>query len=571
MLKYLNSEARRPSVAAALRVTRGAFVSVAVLSAFTNILMLTGPLFMMQVYDRVLSSRSVPTLVALSMLAIALYLFLGILELIRSRILSRIGERIEEQLGGPTFDAVMLLPLRMSKKEVAGQPVRDLEQIRQFMSGPGPVAICDMPWLPLYVGILFLFHAYLGWLAIAGATLLIVLTLCSDAVLRDPTRRVASLSSARADYIEAGRRNAEALHAMGMKSAYALKWHETNTAYVEMQRRANDATTSFSTFSKIFRLALQSAVLALGAWLAIKQLASPGAMIASSILTSRALAPIEQAIGQWRGFVNFRQAKGRLSQLLEKIGTDQEKMALPAPSKTLSVSGVSVLAPGNQSPTVRDVTFSLSAGQALGIIGPSGSGKSTLVRALVGIWPSARGTVRLDGAELDQWHPEALGPSIGYLPQGVELFDGTIAENIGRFSGSADPSDIIEAAKLADVHDLILSMPEGYDTRIGNSGAALSAGQRQRIGLARALFGKPFLIVLDEPNASLDAEGEVALTNAIAVARQRGAVVVIVAHRPNALSAVDNVLVLAQGAMVTFGPRDEVLRKTTMRAVSEKA
>lgn len=526
---------------------------------------------MMQVYDRVLSSRSVPTLVALSVLAITLYLFLGILELIRSRILSRIGERIEEQLGGPTFDAVMLLPLRMSKKEVAGQPVRDLEQIRQFMSGPGPVAICDMPWLPLYVGILFLFHAYLGWLAIAGATLLIVLTLCSDAVLRDPTRRVASLSSARADYIEAGRRNAEALHAMGMKSAYALKWHETNTAYVEMQRQANDATTSFSTFSKIFRLALQSAVLALGAWLAIKQLASPGAMIASSILTSRALAPIEQAIGQWRSFVNFRQAKGRLSQLLEKIGTDQEKMALPAPSKTLSVSGVSVLAPGNQSPTVRDVTFSLSAGQALGIIGPSGSGKSTLVRALVGIWPSARGTVRLDGAELDQWHPEALGPSIGYLPQGVELFDGTIAENIGRFSGSADPSDIIEAAKLADVHDLILSMPEGYDTRIGNSGAALSAGQRQRIGLARALFGKPFLIVLDEPNASLDAEGEVALTNAIAVARQRGAIVVIVAHRPNALSAVDNVLVLAQGAMVTFGPRDEVLRKTTMRAVSEKA
>ncbi|MFK0209473.1 type I secretion system permease/ATPase [Agrobacterium sp. NPDC090283] len=571
MLKYLNSEARRPPVAAALRATRSAFASVAILSAFTNILMLTGPLFMMQVYDRVLSSRSVPTLVALSVLAITLYLFLGILELIRARILSRIGERIEEQLGGPTFDAVMLLPLRMSKKEVAVQPVRDLEQMRQFMSGPGPVAICDMPWLPLYVGILFLFHAYLGWLAIAGATLLIVLTLCSDAVLRDPTRRVASLSSARADYIEAGRRNAEALHAMGMKSAYARKWHETNTAYVEEQRRASDATSSFSTFSKIFRLALQSAVLALGAWLTIRQLASPGAMIASSILTSRALAPIEQAIGQWRGFVNFRQAKARLGQLLEKMGPDQEKMALPAPSKTLSVSGVSVLAPGNQSPTVRDVTFSLKAGQGLGIIGPSGSGKSTLVRALVGIWPSARGTVRLDGAELDQWHPEALGPSIGYLPQGVELFDGTIAENISRFAGSADPSDIIEAAKLADVHDLILAMPEGYDTRIGNSGAALSAGQRQRIGLARALFGKPFLIVLDEPNASLDAEGEVALTNAIAVARQRGAIVVIVAHRPNALSAVDNVLVLAQGAMVTFGPRDEVLRKTTMRAVSEKA
>jgi len=569
--KYSNSEMRRPPVAAALRATRYAFGSVALLSAFTNILMLTGPLFMMQVYDRVLSSRSVPTLVALSTLAITLYLFLGILELIRSRILSRIGERIEEQLGGPTFDAVMLLPLRMSKKEVAAQPLRDLEQMRQFMSGPGPVAICDMPWLPLYIGILFLFHAYLGWLAIAGATLLVVLTLCSEAVLRDPTRRVAALSSARADCIEAGRRNAEALHVMGMKGAYARKWHETNSAYVKEQRQASDATSSFSTFSKIFRLALQSAVLALGAWLAINQLASPGAMIASSILTSRALAPIEQAIGQWRGFVNFRQAKGRLSQLLEKIGPDQEKMALPAPSKTLSVSGVSVLAPGNQSPTVRNVSFSLTAGQGLGIIGPSGSGKSTLVRALVGIWPPARGTVRLDGAEIDQWHPEALGPSIGYLPQGVELFDGTIAENISRFSGSANPSHVIEAAKQADVHDLILSMPQGYDTRIGNSGASLSAGQRQRIGLARALFGNPFLIVLDEPNASLDAEGEMALTNAIVIACQRGAIVVIVAHRPNALSAVDNVLVLAQGATVGFGPRDEVLRKATMRAVSEKA
>lgn len=571
MPQYLNSETRRPPVAAALRATRNAFGSVALLSAFTNILMLTGPLFMMQVYDRVLSSRSVPTLVALSVLAIVLYLFLGILELIRSRILSRIGEKIEEQLGGETFDAVMLLPLRMSKKEVAAQPVRDLEHMRQFMSGPGPVAICDMPWLPLYIGILFLFHAYLGWLAIAGAALLIVLTLCSDAVLRDPTRRVAALSSARADYIEAGRRNAEALYAMGMKGAYARKWQEINAAYIGEQRRASDATSSFSTFSKIFRLALQSAVLALGAWLAIKQLASPGAMIASSILTSRALAPIEQAIGQWRGFVNFRQAKARLGQLLDKVGPDQERMALPAPSKILSVSGVAVVAPGHQSPTVRDVTFSLTAGQGLGVIGPSGSGKSTLVRALVGIWPPARGTVRLDGAEIDQWHPEALGPSIGYLPQGVELFDGTIAENISRFSGTANPSDIIEAAKQADVHDLILSMPEGYDTRIGNGGASLSAGQRQRIGLARALFGEPFLIILDEPNASLDAEGELALTNAIIVARQRSAIVVIVAHRPNALSAVDNVLVLTQGAMAAFGPRDEVLRKTTMRAVSEKA
>lgn len=533
--------------------------------------MLTSPIYMMQIYDRVLASRSVPTLVALSVLAIVLYIFLGILELIRARILSRIGERIEEQLGGPTFDAVMLLPLKMSKREVASQPLRDLEQMRQFMGGPGPVAICDMPWLPVYVGVLFLFHAYLGWLAVAGAIILIAMTLCSEAVLRGPSKRIAILGSTRTDFLESGRRNAEALYSMGMRNPYARNWAHINGAYLNEQRRVSDAIASFSAFSKIFRVALQSAVLALGAWLAIKQLASPGAMIAASIITSKALAPIEQAIGQWRGFVNFRQAKSRLSQLFEKIGADREKMTLPAPTRMLSVSSLAVAAPGNQAPTVRDVSFSLAAGQGLGIIGPSGSGKSTLVRALVGIWPAARGTIRLDGAELDQWHPEALGPSIGYLPQGVELFDGTIAENISRFSSTADPSEIIEAAQLADVHELILSMPEGYDTRIGNAGAVLSAGQRQRIALARALFCKPFLIVLDEPNASLDLEGEVALTNAIVMARQRGAIVVIVAHRPNALSAVDQVLVLTQGAMAAFGPRDEVLRKTTMRAISEKA
>ncbi|ATN32510.1 type I secretion system permease/ATPase [Rhizobium sp. ACO-34A] len=567
----IGSEARRPLVAAALRQTRKAFLSVAVVSAVTNILMLTGPLFMMQVYDRVLASRSVPTLVALSILAVGLYVFLGVLELIRSRILVRIGQQLEEQLGGPTFDAVMVLPLRMSRKEAISQPVRDLEQIRQFMGGPGPVAICDMPWLPLYLAILFLFHPYLGWLAVAGAAILIVLTVASEAILRQPMLRMSGLAAARSDFLEAGRRNAEALHAMGMREAYSARWHDTNSKYLEEQRRSNDATTSFSTVSKIFRLALQSAVLALGAWLAIKQLASPGAMIASSILTSRALAPIEQAIGQWRGFVNARQARNRLHQLLEKFRQNGDRMALPKPEHSLAVAGLTVVAPGTQAPIIRDVTFSLPSGHGLGIIGPSGSGKSTLARALVGIWPPVRGSIRLDGAEIDQWASEALGPSIGYLPQDVELFDGTIAENISRFGASAKPEAIIEAAKLAGAHELILSMPDGYDTRIGMDGAVLSAGQRQRVGLARTLYGNPFLIVLDEPNANLDAEGETALTNAIVAIREKGSIVIVIAHRPNALAAVDHVLVVAQGTMVTFGPRDEVLRKTTMRAVAENS
>ncbi|KPF41417.1 type I secretion system permease/ATPase [Rhizobium sp. AAP43] len=561
---------RRPLVAASLNRVRSALLPIAAISAATNLLMLTGPLFMMQVYDRVLASRSVPTLVALSVLAVCLYVFLGILELLRSRILTRVGQRIEEDLGDATFRAVMVLPLRMSRKEAVSQPIRDLEQIRQFMGGPGPVAICDMPWLPLYVGILFLFHPLLGWLAIAGAVILMALTITSEFLLRDPMRRIAQFSAARAEFLEAGRRNAEALQAMGMRGAYTARWRGANAEYLAEQQRTGDATSSFSTTSKIFRLALQSAVLALGAWLAINGMASPGAMIAASILTARALAPIEQAIGQWRGFVNARQARDRLYKLLEQFREDVPRMSLPKPGASLTVAGLTVVAPGSNTPVIRDISFSVNGGQGVGIIGPSGSGKSSLARALVGIWPPARGSVRLDGAELDQWDPEALGSSIGYLPQGVELFDGTIAENICRFSTDATPDHIIEAAKLAGVHALILSMPDGYDTRIGASGAILSAGQRQRVGLARALFGKPFLIVLDEPNASLDAAGETALANAMLALRKQGSIVIVIAHRPSALAAVDQVLVVAQGAMVTFGPRDEVLRKTTMRAVGEK-
>ncbi len=558
-------------VTAALRSIRHAFIGVAALSAVTNLLMLTGPLFMMQVYDRVLASRSVPTLVALSILAMGLYVFLGLLEVLRARILMQIGQRLEEQLGGPTFDAVLKLPLHMSKKEAISQPLRDLDQIRQFMGGQGPIAISDMPWLPVYMGILFLLHAYLGWLAVAGAVFLIVLTFASEFVLRAPMQRLAQLASSRAEFLEAGRRNAEALRAMGMTGAYSAKWNAANVHYVNEQRRTSDATNTFATTSKIFRLALQSAVLALGAWLAIYQLASPGAMIAASILTSRALAPIEQAIGQWRGFVNARQARRRLEDILGTFSEGRQPMTLPGPKRTLNVAGLAVLAPGTSAPLVRDISFALSAGQGLGIIGPSGSGKSTLARALVGVWPPARGTIRLDGAELNNWVPDALGTSIGYLPQGVELFDGSIAENISRFADNADPVAIIEATTQAGVHDLVLSMPDGYDTQIGAAGAILSAGQRQRIGLARALYGKPFLIVLDEPNASLDAEGEAGLTGAIISARQAGSIVIVIAHRPSALAAVDQVLVMAKGGMVTVGPREEVLRKDTVRAVPESA
>ncbi len=553
----------RTRVASALTQTRKAFYGIAALSAVTNILMLTGPLFMMQVYDRVLTSRSVPTLVALTLLALGIYAFLGVLEMMRSKILLQIGRRIDEELSEPTFNTVLSLPLAMAKGDAVAQPLRDLDQIRGFMSGSGPIAICDLPWMPLYILILYIFHPYFGYAALAGAAFLMALTFCSEFLLRNPTRKLSQLVSARWELVEAGKRNAEPLHAMGMRTAYANRFDEVNRRYVEGQTTTSDLTASFSAVSKIFRMALQSAILALGAWLVIQQLASPGAIIASSILTSKALAPIEMVIGQWRSFINARQSRHRLEDMLERFGEARSPMPLPAPKTSLSVSGLAVIPPGSAKPIIHDVSLSLFAGQGLGIIGPSGSGKSTLSRALVGIWPPARGSIRLDGAALNQWDPEALGPSIGYLPQGVDLFDGTIAENISRFSAQASPELIIEAAKLAGVHDLILSMPDGYDTAIGNHGAILSSGQRQRIGLARALYGKPFLIVLDEPNANLDSEGEVALTKAIIAARAAGSIIVVVAHRPNALQALDHVLVMNSGAMVAFGPRDEVLRKAT--------
>lgn len=562
---------RRPLVAAVMRSCRGALTGVAAVSGVTNLLMLTGPLFMLQIYDRVLASRSVPTLVVLAGLAAGLYIFLGLLEVIRSRVLVRVGRRFEEGLGGPAFDAALTLPLRTARAQAASQPLRDLDRLRQFMSGPGPVAICDLPWLPAYLAIIFVFHPLLGWLAAAGAAVLVAATVANEAILRAPTARLARLSGTRAALAEAGRRNAEALRAMGMTGAYAARWRRTNETYLAEQQRVGDVAGGFAGTTKAFRLALQSAVLALGAWLAIRQEITPGVMIAASILVARALAPIEQAIGQWRGFLEFRQSRRRLQDTLERIGAAAPATVLPRPCARLEIAGLAVAPPGATAALVEGVRFDLRAGQGLAIIGPSGSGKSTLARALVGIWPPARGAIRLDGAEIEQWAPEALGPAIGYLPQGVELFEGTAAENIARFDPQARPEAIIDAARRAGAHDLVLSLPEGYDTPIGEGGAALSAGQRQRLALARALYGSPFLIVLDEPNASLDSEGEQALARAVLAAREAGSIVILVAHRPSALACVDQVLVMAGGRQAAFGPRDEVLRKTTMRAVPETA
>lgn len=521
--------------------------------------MLTGAFFMLQVYDRVLTSGSVPTLVALAMLAAFLFMMMGVLDMVRGRMLVRIGASLDEDLGGRAFDALVRIPLKTGNNGEGLQPLRDLDSIRSFLSGPGPTAFFDMPWMPVYLAIIFAFHTLLGVTAIVGALVLVAMTIATHFLTRKPTAEATRYAQARNGLAEAGRRNAEAVAAMGMAGRLGQQWRTANQSYMTHQRKVTDVTTGFGAISKALRMLLQSAMLGMGAYLVINQQATAGIIIAGAILVGRALAPVDLAIAQWRGFASARQSWQRLNKLLAMLPEEDEPMALPAPEKILSVKGVSAVPPGEQNPVVQGIEFKLKAGHALGIIGPSASGKSSLARVLVGAWPPARGKVCLDGAELDQWSNETLGHHIGYLPQSVELFAGTVAQNIARFDSEAAPDAIIEAAKDAGTHELITSLPNGYETEIGEQGQALSAGQRQRVALARALYGKPFLVVLDEPNSNLDSEGEAALAQSIMRVRKRNGVVVLIAHRPSALATVDFVLIVAQGRAADSGPRDEVL------------
>jgi ATP-binding cassette subfamily C protein len=557
----------KSELAEALGRSRSAFVGIGVFSGLINLLMLTGPLFMLQVYDRVLPSHSVPTLIGFAILAAALFSFQGILDAIRGRVLTRIGSAINADLSGRVYDLVLRLALKSSHGGGEGlQPMRDLDQIRSYLSSPGPGALFDLPWMPLYVGICFLFHPLIGIAALAGALILVVLTVTAELVTRGPSKASIGFAAARYSLLEASRRNAEVLHAMGMAPQLSARFHALNYDYLQSQRSASDRAGALSSFSRVMRLVLQSCVLGLGAYLVINHEATAGIIIASSILVSRALAPIELAIANWKGFVAARTARQRLNELLMRMPDSKQPLALPKPRGVLAVESVSAAPPGTQRIVLQDVSFALKGGEGLGIIGPSASGKSSLARLIVGVWLPVRGKVRLDGAALDQWSTEALGQHIGYLPQTVELFDGSVADNICRFESGADPNVIIAAASAAGVHELITNLPEGYETNIGEAGANLSAGQRQRVALARALYRDPFLVVLDEPNSNLDTEGEEALAKAILSVRSRGGIAVVIAHRPSALSSVDHVLVLNQGRQQIFGERDEVLRKVLRQA-----
>ncbi|MGM4896953.1 type I secretion system permease/ATPase [Tardiphaga sp. 839_C3_N1_4] len=528
-------------------------------SGMINILALTGSFYMLQIYDRALTSHSIPTLVAISALAIGLYLFQGMFDILRSQILVRIGAGLDAKLAPLAHHVVIEMARYGYSTSEALERGRDVDVVRGFLGSQAPVAFFDLPWMPLFLGFVYLLHPVLGLVTLGGALVLISLTVATELMTRragGETHQAAVLRSTLAD---SHARNADILRAMGFGGRAVARFEKANSKHLALQTKTSDITGSLGGMSKVLRMMLQSALLGLGAFLTIKGELSAGAIIACSVASSRALAPIDSAIGNWKVISAARRSFRRLKQTLAATEDSSHILPLPAPCASLKVENITVVAPGSGSVLVGEVAFELKAGEALGLIGPSGGGKTSLAKGLVGVWPLLRGKVRLDDADLDQWRPDVLGEHIGYLPQEVSLLDGSIAENISRFEQEPDARKIIAAAKAAGIHELVTRMPEGYQTELGPSGTALSAGQRQRIGLARALYGEPFLVVLDEPNSNLDAPGEAALGEAIEGVKARGGVVVLIAHRPKALATVDYVGVVQNGKLVAFGPKDKVV------------
>ncbi len=548
------------NIYAALKSGRMALVSTGAFSFIINLLMLTGPLFMLQVYDRVLNSGSISTLTALVLLAATLYILYGFLEFIRSRVMVQIGRQLDEGLRARAFD-MMGFHATKGNPQVRNSPISDLLTVRQFVSSPGPFAFFDMPWAPIYLFVIYLMHPWLGMAAAVAIVILSVLAIINNRIMKEPSAEAQKAIAQAQVMSDESLRNAEVSSVLGMSDVMRDRWESVQSTALDAQTSASNRGGLISTMSRTLRLMFQSGMLGLGALLAVQQEISAGSMIAASIIMARALAPVEQAVAHWQPYLGFRRAWARLSDLMKQTPAPAEPMPLPAPKGALEVDGLSAFVADSDKPIVFNVSFKIDAGTGLGVIGPTGAGKSTLARAIVGAWPRMRGKIRLDGAEVRQWDPVRLGKHLGYLPQDVELFEGTVAENISRFEPEADPQNIVAAASQAAVHDMVLKLPDGYNTRVGAGGHRLSAGQLQRIGLARAMYGDPVLLIMDEPNANLDAEGEAALVQAVANARKRGATVIVVAHRPSALAAIDTLLMLKDGQQVAFGPKDEVLAK----------
>ncbi|WP_338474854.1 type I secretion system permease/ATPase [Pseudomonas khavaziana] len=542
----------------ALGEYKSILISVGCFTALINLLMLVPSIYMLQVYDRVLSSQNETTLVMLTLMVVGFFAFIGLLEVVRSFVVIRIGSQLERRFNLRVYKAAFERNLQRGQGH-AGQSLGDLTAIRQFITGPALFAFFDAPWFPIYLFVIFLFNVWLGVLATVGAVLLIGLACLNEYLTKKPLGEASIFSQQSTQLATSHLHNAETIQAMGMLGALRQRWFGVHAQFLGFQNKASDTGSVISSLSKSLRLCLQSLVLGLGAFLVIRGEMTAGMMIAGSILMGRVLSPIDQLIAVWKQWSSAKLAYQRLDELLREFPPEVEQMALPAPKGQVSFEQVSAGPPGRRMATLHQVSFNLSAGEVLGVLGASGSGKSTLARVLVGVWPTLAGTVRLDGADIHRWDRDDLGPHIGYLPQDIELFSGSIADNIARFR-EADPERVVKAAQQAGVHELILRLPQGYDTVLGDNGGGLSGGQKQRVALARALYGEPRLIVLDEPNSNLDTVGEAALASAIMQMKTQGSSVVLVTHRSSALAQADKLLVLGEGHLQAFGPSQEVLR-----------
>lgn len=566
-----NTEVGLPELRAARRAGQNLMWSVFLFSIFVNLLMLTGPLFMLQVYDRVLGSRSEETLLALFILVAALYGLMAVLDYARRQVLVRVGARFQSALDERVFKALMIRALNPKERASPANGLRDLESVQSLYTTQVMVSLFDAPWTPLFVAAIFIFHPWLGWFAVFGGTALIIITLLNNWLTRKRTLSSMVASGQASSFAEHARRSAELVRAQGMGSAIFQRWRQLRDPSLEQTVGASDWTGLFSAGSKSFRLFLQSAILALGAYLVLQGEITAGAMIAASILLGRALAPIEQAIGQWSIVQRAQTAWKDLADLLESTPPRQDTLSLPRPASKFALEHVTIMFPGLKAPVLTDVSFSITKGEIVGVIGKSGSGKSTLAKTMLGLLRVARGDVRFGGAELNQYDPDVLGTYIGYLPQNVNLFAGTIAENIARMSINPDDERVVQAAKRANAHDMILNLPDGYQTIVQGEDGQLSGGQRQRIALARALYGDPVLLILDEPNSALDADGSQALNDAIREFKATDRAVILMTHRPSAISECTRLIVLEAGRVKADGPRDEVLKSmvTNVRDIQQ--
>ncbi len=554
MKKLLNE---KNEIERALLAFKSTFITVGVFSAIINILMLTPSIYMLQVYDRVLASQNEITLLMLTVLMLGAFLFVGALEVVRSFVLVRVGAKFDMMLNKRIYTAAFEQNLKLSGGN-AGQALTDLTNLRQFLTGNALFAFFDAPWFPIYLAVIFLFEPSLGFFALGGTAILVILAIVNERVTKDPLSEANTMAISASTMATNNLRNAEVIESMGMLPNLMGRWFKTHGKFLSLQADASQKAGTIGATTKFFQTALQSLVLGFGALLVLEQKITPGMMIAASILVGRTMAPVQQVIAVWKSWSTTRSAYERLTRLLESNPARPAGMALPKPQGALTVENVMAAPPGVQTPIVRGVSFGIQPGDVLGVIGPSGSGKSTLARLLVGVWPTMAGKVRLDGADIYQWNKGELGPHIGYLPQDIELFSGTVSENIARF-GDVDAEKVVTAAKRAGVHDMILHLPKGYDTPLGDGGAGLSGGQKQRLALARAMYGDPALIVLDEPNSNLDEAGEQALVNAVVDLRKAGRTIVLITHRPSALSATTKLLIMRDGSVQAFGPTAQVL------------